>query len=194
MTKQELIDELTAERRVIVTALNFSYIVASGAWKQQFRTYSLSEGEIELSLDSSKLRYVIQKPSDLALFYEDPKVVESDCSNLTKVTFRNAVTQYYEKIQAFCKGDRVKQQKWDQAPWRPLARIARNSMSHDFILNFWDSRKQQLRGDVRFTFPSGRKIEIKNTENGRPISGDNLPLEVVIELLDVMRDFVDKEL
>lgn len=194
MSKQELLNELKAERGIIITALNFSYIVGSGAWESQFRTYTLSEGIIDLEMDSSKIRYIIPKPADLVPLYTSPDVLEEACFNLVRVAIRNAITQYYEKIQSFCLGDGVKQPKWEQAPWRPLARLARNSMSHDFILNFLDQKKQQLRNDVSFVFPSGRTIEIKNTEHGRPITGDNLPLDAVIELLDVMKDFVEKDL
>ena len=194
MTKQDLLDELKAERGIVITALNFSYIVASRAWESQFQTYTLSEGVIDLEMDSSSIRYVIPRPADLIPLYTAPDVLEQACFNLVRVTLRNAVTQHYEKIQSFCLGDSIKQPKWELASWRQCARLARNSMSHDFILNFWDQKKKQLRSDVTFTFPSGNTIEIKNSQHGQAITGDNMPLNSIIELLDVMKDFVEKEL
>jgi hypothetical protein len=192
MSKQNLLNELKAERKIIQTALNFSYIVFCGQWEKQFLNYS-NPGVIELNLDSSKFTYCISKPSDLIQLYKTPGILNNDVMDLVRVTIRNAINQFYEKIQSFCFVD-GKQQKWEQASFRPLARLVRNSMSHDFILNFWDSKKKQLHADVSFTFPSGKTLGIKNSEHEKPITGDNLPLDSVLALLDVMENFVEKEL
>lgn len=189
-----MLNELSAEREVIETALNFSYIVEVGNWQPQFLKYTLSAGTIDLTLDSSSFRYVIPKPADLVPLYSTTRVLEKASFNLVRVTMRNAVSQYYEKIRAFCLSDGTRQRKWEQAPWRPLARLVRNSFSHDFLIDFSDRSKTKPRGDVKFTFPSGRTIEIKNSMHGQPITGNNIPIYFVLELLEVMKDFVGKEL
>ena len=194
MNKQNLIHALKAERKIIDTALVFSHIVFNGKWENQFQKYANLPGEIEIKMDSSKIFYRFSNHSDLIALYKNPVALNSDCFALVRVTIRNAITQFYEKIHSFCHGDGTRQPKWEQAPWRPLASLARNSMSHDFILNFWNNKKNSLRADVNYTFPSGKALEIKNTEHEKPITGDNLPLNLVIELLDVMENFVEKEL
>lgn len=194
MNKQNLLNSLNAEQRTIETAFNFSHIVITGGWHSQFLKYGNSPGQVELKLDSSKITHLIHSHAALVQLYKTSRVLNNACFDLVRVTIRNAITQFYEKIQSFCLGDGTKQPKWEQASWRPLARLARNSMSHAFILNFWDKKKQQLYADVSFTFPSGKTLEIKNTEDGQRITGNNLPVDSVRELLDVMKDFVEKEL
>ena len=55
-------------------------------------------------------------------------------------------------------------------------------------------RNGALRNDVRFTYPNGRVIEIRNSDHGKFIDGTMVPLDCIIELLDIMRDFVVTEL
>lgn len=193
MMKQELLQELRAEHEVVITALNFSYIVGVRGWEEQLRTFTLSPGAIDIEMDSSQFTYVIPKPADLVALY-DPQTLNRAAFSLFRVALRNATSQSYEKIQAFCLGNGTRQPKWQSAAWRPFARLVRNSFSHDFVINFLDRKTGKLRGDIRYVFPSGRRIEIKNNLHGQPITGDNIPIDSVVELLDVMRDFVEKDL
>src|SRR5205085_9641008 len=121
-------------------------------------------------------------------------MMNDEAVNLIRITIRTALSQSYERIQEFCRGDGTKQPKWEKAAWRPMARLARNSFSHNFKLNFIDQKTGKLRSDVSFAFPNGRVVEIKNTEHGKPISGLNMPVDVILGLLDAMKDFARTEL
>lgn len=194
ITKYELLKTLDGEKRVIITALNFSYIVSAHGWESQFSEFTLSPGMIDLEIDSSRLCYVIPRPADLVPLYRAEEFLNVISMDLIRVTIRNAISQFSVQIENFCKGDGLRQLKWEQALWRPLARAVRNAVSHDFRFNFFNEHTKKLSPDVRFTFPSGRVFEIKNTQHGMPLTGDNMPLDVIFQLLDVMRDFVDKDL
>ena len=193
MTKDELLRDLQAQREAIVTALNFSYIVASRVWVREFGTFTATPGTIDIELDRSHFQYVIPRPADFVALY-DEKLINHAGFNLVRITIRTAISQSYEKIREFCLGNGTRQPKWETASWRPLARLARNSFSHDHKLNFLDQKTGELRTDVTFTFPNGRAITVKNTEHGKPIDGTNMPIDVVLALLDVMREFVKSEL
>jgi hypothetical protein len=189
VTKQELLSDLQTQRETIITALNFSYIVGSRVWEREFKTLSISQATMDIAMDSSHYQYVILRPADLVAVY-DNRAINNATFALIRMTIRTVLTESYEKIQAFCLGNGMRQPKWEAAAWRPLARLARNSFSHDFKLNFLDPKTGKLRSDVKFQFPDGRVVEIKTTEHGQPITGNNMPIDVVFGLLDVMRNFV----
>jgi hypothetical protein len=193
MTKKELLEDLQAERNAVVTAFNFSYIVGSRCWERDFKTFTLNPGTIDFDLDRSNFRYTIERPADLVTLYDAP-TINNAAVNLIRITIRTALSQCYERIQEFCLGDGTRQPKWEKASWRPIARLARNSFSHNFKLNFIDQKTGKLRSDVKFEFPRGRIVEIKNTEHGKPIDGSNMPVELILGLLDVMAEFVRIEL
>lgn len=194
INKQELLRELKAEKQVIITALNFGYIVSAQGWVNQFSEFTLTPGTIDLELDGSQVQYVIPKPADLVPLYGNRQFLETASFDLVRVAIRNAVTQYCEKIQGFCEGNSVEKQKWERAPWRPISRLFRNAVSHDFHFDFSVPKSNALRPDVIFKFKNGRVIELKNSLHGKPITGDNFPLTAVFQLLDEMESFVENEL
>jgi hypothetical protein len=192
-SKADLLGELHAERSLIAHAFNLSYVSQVCDWRPELAQYSLNPGAIEFNLDGSSFEYTIRRPADLVQIYT-PEVLNEAWTGLIKLALRNAVSQSYEAISTRAKTRNDWQLKWESAKWRPLARLLRNSFSHDFVLDFWDRKKKCLRPDVNYTFANGRSVLISNTEHGRLLDGTLMAIDVVPQLLDEMRRFVEADL
>jgi hypothetical protein len=190
MLKVELISLLKAKRGIVFTALDFLYIVGSKAWEETFKSY-VGPGYQEIQINSSRVEFKIEKPADLIDKYKDLKYLNDSGLNLYNAVMCYSFNSIYEFIEDYCELNTKNLRNWEIALWRPLARIIRNTFSHNFIIDFYNYRKKVMDGDASFTFPNGRQFVIKNNEHGKEITGDNLPTDVIILLIDEMISFAE---
>jgi len=102
---------------------------------------------------------------------------------------RNALCQYFEKIRQYCRTERSAGVRLRSTAWYDFVRVVRNSFSHDFHLNDRLLATKPIK--LRF---SDRTVTLNKSHQGKEIDFDILPMRYIVELLDVMREFVEKEL
>lgn len=190
MTKNDLIKQIKAKKAIIHTALDFLYIVGSKSWEQTFMSY-IGPGHVDLDLNSSHITFTLPNPAGLVLQYKDPKIMNDLGVNLYKAVLCFSFNSIYEFIADYCELDKKNKNNWENAIWRPLARLVRNSFSHDFHFDFYDRYQKVMDGDVSCTFTNGRVFIIKNTEHEKELTGDNLPLDVIFLMIDEMISFAE---
>jgi hypothetical protein len=118
--------------------------------------------------------------------YEDPKVVDDDALNVMRLGVKDAITQTYEVLREYCEATNQLVDMKSQ-PWYHFARLVRNSMSHDYTLNFRMRRGEVLR-DQSLQF-SDRCLVLKASQEGQELDLDLFPFQYAFELVDMMRRF-----
>ena len=193
MLKRDLINILKSKKNIIETALNFLYIVASKTWEKDFKAFT-GPGYSEIELDSSKVVYRIDNPAVLVSLYANNDYLNNSGLNLYKAVICYSFNTIYESVACYCRIDHTNLDLWEHASWRPLARLIRNSFSHDFRLDFSKKTKKGkilLIDSVSYSFPDGTVYKLNQNEHGNKVNGDNVPLQVILKLIDVMIDFIE---
>lgn len=186
-SRDPLLAHIDAEIEAIGTSIHFGYIVAHGQWQNTFRNY-VGPARVGIHLASSHSNVTIPNPSELIRYYDSSNLNRTSLS-LTLIAMRNAVTQVYERIEDHCDNASLKE-IWEEAPWRPFARVVRNAFKHDFRFDFLNKRDGTLRDDVSFTAKDGRVFTLSKKLHGQLATGNELSFEAIMELLEVMREFV----
>lgn len=183
--KDELIHQIDTARENIIDVLNFSFIAISKKWIKPFEESASEPGTLNISIGSSKFYYYIPRKADLIERYSNPQVIENACFRIIVGMVCFSFLSTYERIKAFRKSDPIMSEKWDKKlkePWVEITNTIRNAMTHDF--------KFELDKDVSYTFSDGDTFEIKITENGNELNGENLPIGKVLKLLDEIKSSV----
>jgi len=191
--KTELLRQLNAERACLDACIHAAYIVASRAWTTAFHNYT-TPGTIDICFPDTRAptdvnRITIPNPSYLIRKYSDDEVLNTDGLNILRLGHRNALSQYFEKIRQYCRSERSAGVRLSSTAWYDFVRVVRNSFSHDFHLN--DRLLATKPIQLRF---SDRAVTLNKRHQAKEIDFGILPMRYIVELLDMMQMFVEKEL
>ncbi len=131
----------------------------------------------------------VPKPHDekeiLALLH-DRGVLKHAFDQLYDTVHRAALTELFEITKCYCQ-DTNQDKQLSAQPWYQFWRILRNCFSHDFTFHFRDYDRKQL----PITW-SG--VTLDSSLEGQNLTQGAFPREKVLEFLDEVREFIEKDL
>ncbi len=121
----------------------------------------------------------------IALLHDRP-ILKLALGQLYDTVYRAAIKELFEITKSYCK-DTNQGQVFSAQPWYQFWRILRNCFSHDFTFHFRDYDRKQL--PVTW---SGVTLDV--SLEGQFITHGAFSRENILELLDEVRDFIEKDL
>jgi len=106
--------------------------------------------------------------------------------HMINLAIKNAITDYYESIQKYCKSTK-QESLFKKQEWYQYANLIRNSLSHDYQWDFSYKKKS--------IFPvTYKKIKITYDMNGTSLKKNQMSLSVIWGLLEKMENFVKADI
>src|SRR5260221_352662 len=134
MTKADLLKAIDERFEVGNSMIGITYILGSRAWVPVFKTF-VGPGKMEIQSKMNRHIFVVEDPKDLIKRYDNHETINNDSVNLLRLGQREMLNHTFEYIKSYCEQTNQKQ-KLRAFPWYQFSRLIRNSLSHDFQLNF----------------------------------------------------------
>lgn len=172
-TKKELEDYLHNKRVPLMLSLFFTKIPKSSLLENLKKsTLKINDDEVDFS--------------PIAKSLEDNEQYKKIINHMVNLAIKNAITDYYEAIQKYCK--KSEQSKlFKKQSWYNYSYLIRNGLSHDYEWDFTLTNEK--------IFPvTYKQIIITHDLHGTLLQENQMPLSVIWVLLQDMENFVKSNL
>ena len=174
------------------------YIARATPWRDTVKTFV---GPARFCIRSHAFEHHLEfAPTEMLARYSNGQTLADDSLNIIRFGLANAIRQSFELAKRYSAAIGA-EAEFRSAPWYHLARLVRNSFSHDFTIDFTLSvtKKERKSGLTEKWLPlqtiqfSNAKFTIDKASHGKELDFDVLPVVYAFELIQMIRDFVQAQ-